>query len=173
MLKTSQGARSAGISEAICNPAISEYSTGAKASLRFSLLYLLALSGAAIGQKSSYPYDTAGITLHGTLIERKVHRPRGHGETPAQGAYETILLLKLPQPISVKPADNAEANGSPNLDTAKNVREVQLYVRRLQAVEARKLLRRMVTATGTLNESITAVQHTKVWLDVKSLHSQR
>lgn len=65
-----------------------------------------------------------------------------------------------------------EANGSPNLDPAKNVREVQLDRRRPQAVEARKLLRRMVTATGTLNESITAVQRAKVWLDVKSLNSR-
>lgn len=144
-----------------------------KASLRFSLLCLLALVGAAIGQQSSYRYDTAGITLHGTLIERKVYGPPGYGETPAQDAHETILILKLPRPISVKPADNAEANGSPNLDPAKNVREVQLYMRRPHAVEARKLLRRMVTATGMLNESITAVQRTKVWLDVKSLHSQR
>ena len=143
-----------------------------KAILRSSLLCLLALAGAAIGQQSSYRYDTAGITLHGTLIERKVHRPQGHGETPAQDAHETILVLKLPQPISVNPIDNAEANGSPNLDPAQDVREVQLYMKRLQAVEARKLLRRMVTATGTLNESITAVQRTKVWLDVKSLHSR-
>jgi len=104
-----------------------------KASLRFSLLCLLALAGAAIGQKSSYRYDTAGITLHGTLIERKVHGPQGHRETPALDAHEIILVLKLPQPISVKPADNAEANGSPNLDPAKNIREAQLYMRRLQA----------------------------------------
>ena len=144
-----------------------------KATLRSSLFCLLPLAGAAIGQQSSYRYDTAGITLHGTLIERKVHQPQRHGEIPAQDSHETILFLKLPQPISVNPADNAEANGSPNLDPAKNVREVQLYMRRLQAVEARKLLRRIVTATGTLNESITAVQRTKVWLDVKSLNSQR
>ena len=64
-----------------------------------TLLCLLALAGGAIGQQSSYRYDTAGITLHGTLIERRVHRPQGHGETPAQDAHETILILKLPQPI--------------------------------------------------------------------------
>jgi hypothetical protein len=75
--------------------------------------------------------------------------------------------------MSVKPAANAEANGSPNLDPAKNVREVQLHMNRAQAVHARRLLGRKVTATGTLNESITAVQRTKVWLEVKSLNSQR
>ena len=144
-----------------------------KASLGFSLLCLLALTGSVIGQKASYRYDTAGVTLHGTLTQRRVHGPPGYGETPAQNAHENILILKLPHPISVKPAANAEANGSPNLDPAENVREVQLHMNRPQAVYARRLLGRKVTATGTLNESITAVQRTKVWLEVKTLSSQR
>ena len=143
-----------------------------KASPKFSVLFLLALTGSAVGQKSSYRYDTAGITLHGILIERKVYGPSGYGKIPARDANDTILVLKLPQPISVEPAANAEASGSPNLDTAKNVREVQLYMRRPQAVEARKLLRRKVSAIGTLKESITAVQRRKVWLDVRSLNSR-
>ena len=156
---------------AIWNAAISEYSTGVKASLRFPLLCILTLAGASFGQQSSYRYDTAGLSLHGTLIERKVYGPPGYGETPAHDAHETILILKLPQPVSVEPAANAEANGSPNLDPAKNVREVQLFMSGPQAVEARKLLGRIVTATGTLNESVTAPQRTKVWLYVKSLNS--
>jgi hypothetical protein len=143
-----------------------------KASLRFSLLCVLTLAGTAIGQQTSYRYDTAGINLRGTLIERKVFGPPGYGETPTQDAHETILILKLPQPISVEPAENTHANSSPNLDPAKNVREVQLFLSRSQTVEARKLLGRMVNATGTLNESITAAARTKVWLDVKSLNSQ-
>lgn len=138
-------------------------------SVRIWLLCLLAIGGAAIGQQSSYHYDTAGTTLHGTLIERKVYGPPGYGETPAQDAHETILILKLPQPISVEPAPNAEANGSPNLDPAKNIRELQLFMGRPQVVEARKHLGQTVAATGMLNESITAAQRTKVWLDVKTL----
>ena len=143
-----------------------------KARLRFSLFCLLALAGGAIGQQSSYRYDTAGITLHGTLIERKVYGPPGYGEAPAKDVHDTILILKLPQPMSVEPVANAEASGSPNLDPAKNVREVRLHMSPPQAVDARKLLGRKVTATGTLKESITAVQRTKVWLDVKSLKSR-
>ena len=143
------------------------------ASLRFLLLCLLALVGAALGQQSSYRYDTDGITLHGTLIQRRVYGPPGYGETPARDAHDTILILKLPHPMSVKPAANAEANGSPNLDPAKNVCEVRLHISRSQALDARKLLGRKVIATGTLKESITAVQRTKVWLEVKSLNSRR
>jgi hypothetical protein len=133
---------------------------------------ILVLAEAAIGQQPSYRYDTAGITLHGTLTERKVYGPPGYGETPAQDTHETILILKLPHSISVEPAANGEANGSPNLDPAKNVREVQLFMSRTQAVEARKLLGRTVIATGTLNESITASQRTKVWLYVKTMDPQ-
>lgn len=118
--------------------------------------------GRAIGQNPSYRYDTAGITLQGTLIERNVYGPPGYSETPAQDAHETILILKLPQPVSVEPAANIEANGSPTLDPAKNVHEVQLFINRTQAAEARKLLARMVTAAGRLNECITAAQRTKV-----------
>lgn len=160
-------------SGAIWNAAISEYITRVKASFRVSLICLFALVGAAIGQQSSYRYDTVGITLHGTLIQRKVYGSPGYGETPAQDAHDTILILKLPHPISVKPAANAEANGSPNLDPAKNVRDVQLHMNRPQAIHARRLLGRKVTAIGTLNESITAVQRTKVWMEVKSLNSLR
>ena len=143
-----------------------------KASLSSSLLCLLTLLEAAIGQQSSYRYDTAGITLKGTLIERRVYGPPGYGETPAEDAHETILILRLPHPVSVEPAENAEANNSPNLDPAKNVREVQLFMNQPKIAEARRLLGRMVTSTGTLNESITAAQRTKVWLDVKSLNSR-
>jgi len=132
---------------------------------------MLVLAGAVIGQQPSYRYDTAGITLHGTLIERKVYGPPGYGETPAQDAHETILILKLPHPISVEPAADGEGSGSPNLDPAKNVREVQLLMGRTQAAEARRLLGRMVIATGTLNESITASQRTKVWLNEKTMSS--
>ncbi len=150
---------------------ISGYSTLVKADLRFSLLCLLTLAGAVIGQQSSYRYDTAGITLRGTLIERRVYGPPGYGETPTQDAHETILILRLSEPISVEPAANAEANGSPNLDSAKNIRELQLFMSRPQVVEARKHLRQTVAATGRLNESVTAAQRTKVWLDFKSLNS--
>lgn len=159
-------------SGAIWNGEISGYSTVVKASLRFSLLWLLAIPGIAVGQQSSYRYDTSGITLHGTLIERKVYGPPGYGETPAQDAHETILILKLLEPISVEPAASAEANGSPNLDPAQNVRELQLFMSRPSVVEARKHLGQKVAATGTLNESITAAQRTKVWLDVKNLKTE-
>jgi hypothetical protein len=158
-------------STAIWKPVISAYSTVVKTTSRSSVFCVLVLAGVAIGQQPSYRYDTAGTTLQGTLIERKVYGPPGYGETPAQDAHETILILKLPHPISVEPAANADGNGTPNLDPAKNVREVQLFISRSQATDARKLLGAMVIATGTLNESITASQRTKVWLDVKAINS--
>jgi len=133
----------------------------------FSVAQQKAATGSEL--KTSYKYDTPGVQLKGTLAERKVYGPPGYGETPAKDARETILILKLSHGIAVEPTTNAKANGSANLDPAKNVREVQLFVSRSQTAGARKLVGRIVTATGTLNESITASQYTKVWLDVKTL----
>ena len=116
--------------------------------------------------EASYRCDTPGIQLEGTLIERKVYGPPGFGETPARDARGTILVLKLSHGISVEPKANAEASGNVNLDPAKDVCEMQLFVSRSQAADARKHLDRVVNVTGTLNESITASQYTKVWMDV-------
>jgi hypothetical protein len=120
------------------------------------------------GHSTTYEYDTPGIQLEGTLIERKVFGPPGYGETPSRDARDTILILSLSNLISVAPTTNSEANGSVNLDPAKDVREVQLFVDRSQLASVRKLAGRVIKATGTLNESITASQYTKVWLDVKA-----
>jgi hypothetical protein len=118
----------------------------------------------------SYQYDTAGIRLEGTLMERKVYGPPGYGETPAKDERDTILILKLSHPISVEPTANAEANGSASLDPEKSIHEVQLFVDRSQTAEARKLLGKVVVAVGTLNEAAAPSQYTKVWLDTKTLN---
>jgi hypothetical protein len=117
----------------------------------------------------SYRYDTPGVRLEGTLIERKAYGPPGYGETPAQDVRTAILVLKLAHPISVEPVANADASKTANLDPAKNIREVQLFIGQSRAADARKLIGRAITATGTLNESITASQYTKVWLQVNTL----
>jgi hypothetical protein len=126
----------------------------------------------ATEHETTYKYDTPGIKLDGTLIERKVYGPPGYGETPAKDAWNTIFILKLPHGISVEPAVNAEASGSANLDSAPNVREVQLFIARAQVAAAQKLIGHLISADGTLNESLTASQYTKVWLDVKTLFAK-
>lgn len=102
-------------------------------------------------------------------MQRKVYGPPGYGETPARDAKGSILVLKLSQQISVKPAKNAAANGSVDLDPAEGVRDVQLFLDAPLKTGAYKLLGQEITAIGTLNESITAAQYTKVWMDVKTL----
>ena len=122
--------------------------------------------------EASYKYDKPGVQLDGVLTERKVYGPPGYGETPAKDTRTTILVLKLARPISVEPPPNAEANGSANLDGAKNVREVQLFISHSLSLNSKELVGRSVAVTGTLNESITASQYTKVWLEVKTLSAQ-
>src|SRR5207237_9312604 len=75
-----------------------------------------------------YKCDTGGIRLKGTLIERRFYGPPGFGETPAQDAREKVLVLKLPHPITVEPAEDAKAKDSTSLETFTHVREVQLFV---------------------------------------------
>jgi len=120
----------------------------------------------------SYQYDTPGIRLEGTLTERKVYGPPGYGETPAKDERDTILVLKLSQPISVQPTADAQASGSASLDPEKNLQEVQLFVDRSQTAEAHKLVGKVVVAVGTLNEAAAPSQYTKVWLDAKTLNQK-
>lgn len=115
-----------------------------------------------------FKYDTPGVQLEGALVERKVYGPPGYGETPAQDLRTTILILKLRQPITVEPVPPVSQD-NPNGDTFKHVSEVQLFVSQSQIADARKLVGHTVTATGTLNEAITASQYTKVWLWAKML----
>jgi hypothetical protein len=118
--------------------------------------------------KPSWKYDTPGTQLKGMLIECKVYGPPGYGETPARDLRTSILILKLSQPVTVEPVSPTATN-NPNGDTFKHVLKVKFFVSRSQAASARALVGRMVTATGTLNESITASQYTNVWLDVSAL----
>ena len=121
--------------------------------------------------KSPYGYDSAGTKLQGALMERKVYGPPGYGETPARDSHDTIFVLKLSRSISVEPAVNAEASGSVNLDPAENVREVQLVFDRSERPNIQRLIGHEIVVTGTLNESITASQYTKVWIAVTTLNA--
>lgn len=121
------------------------------------------------GKSTEYRYDTPGTDLSGVLVERNVYGPPGYGETPSRDSHEKIYVLKLSKSISVEPTPNAEATGSASLDPAQNVREVQLFVPQQQKSRIATLIGHSIEAKGTLNESITASQYTKVWLDVSSL----
>ena len=131
-----------------------------------------AQKGTPTGAAALYRYDTAGVRLEGILIERNVYGPPGYGETPAKDERDTILVLKLSTRIAVQPTANAEASGSASLDMVKDVHEVQLYMRRPQVADARKLLGGVDVAVGALNEAAAPSQYTKVWLDTQSVNSK-
>jgi hypothetical protein len=130
----------------------------------------LAQQKAVVGSRPEavYKYETPGVQLEGTLIERKVYGPPGYGETPAKDLRTSILVLKLWQPITVEPMPHVSKD-NPNGDKFHHVREVQLIVNPSQRADVRKLAGRTIAATGTLSESITASQYTRVWLDAKRL----
>lgn len=118
---------------------------------------------------SSYHYDLPDMRLEGTLNERKVYGPPGYGETPAKDERTTILILKLPNAITVEPLADAKGKDSPSLDTARHIHEIQLFIGRSRIAETRKLLGKEVVAVGTLNEAVAPSQYTKVWLDTRTL----
>jgi hypothetical protein len=122
----------------------------------------------ARGKTTDYRYDTPGTDLTVVLSVRNVYGPPGYGETPSRDSRQRIYVLRLSKGITVEPPPNAEATGSANLDSAENVREVQLFVPQPQKSRIERLIGRAVEVKGTLNESMTASQYTKVWLDVAS-----
>jgi hypothetical protein len=121
--------------------------------------------------QKSYKYDQAGIRLRGKLRERRVYGPPGYGETPKEDSRNTIFVLSLSQAITVGPLSDAVGKKTGNLDVARDVREVQLFVDRSRLAETRKLVGKVIMAAGTLNEAIAPSVYTKVWLDVKNINS--
>jgi hypothetical protein len=120
-------------------------------------------------EELKYQYDTPGIQLEGTLVERKVYGPPGYGETPKKDERSTILILKLAHAITVEPIPDAKEKNSASLDVAKNVREVQFFLARDKTGEARAMVGKTVVAVEVLNEAVAPSQYAKVWLDVKTL----
>jgi hypothetical protein len=120
-------------------------------------------------QEPSYKYDTAGVQLRGTLTRRSVYGPPGYGETPSQDERTTILVLKLSQPITVKPGSQVIEKDNPNTDTFKNVREVQLFLPRNAGHGVDQLIGKDVLASGVLNEHVVPAEYTDVCMAVKAI----
>ena len=119
-------------------------------------------------QKHCLQYDTPGVQLTGKLLTRKVIGPPGYGETPARDERTTILILKFKHSVCVDPTADAKTARSANLDHAENVQEMQLFMNESQTAIAMRLAGRKVAVVGTLNESVTASQYTKVWVDTSA-----
>lgn len=144
----------------------------------FIALVVFVSMGACVPQRApanraerepTYKCDTEGVHLAGTLIERTFYGPPGFGETPAKDFKDKVFVLKLGKPITVEPVVGAEEKNSANLDTVRHVRQLQLFLTRSQAAEARKLLGKAVVAVGILNEAIAPRQYTNVTMDVTTV----
>ncbi|MGA9720718.1 MAG: hypothetical protein WBQ79_20725 [Acidobacteriaceae bacterium] len=111
----------------------------------------------------------------GSYSAMSLVRP-GYGETSRIDTKTLIFVLKLARPIYVEPAQNAGQNQGLDSVPANGVGEVQLFLgsplessgHKLIA-KARTLIGREIVATGSLSESLTASQYTKVWMDVTTL----
>lgn len=117
----------------------------------------------------AYRYDTPGVTLEGKLMARRVYGPPGYGETPAKDSRDTILILKLVQPITTRPLADVTPKNNPNSESFEHVREVQLFLSRDRQSDSKKMIGRVVVASGQLNVRVAPADYTDVWMDVKAL----
>jgi hypothetical protein len=60
------------------------------------------------------------------LTRRRFYRPPGFGETPKQDTGEEAFILELAKPITVVPAQGADAKNCVCLATFRDIRWVQL-----------------------------------------------
>lgn len=122
-------------------------------------------------EEAIYKCDTPGTRLEGTLTERMFYGPPDFGETPVKDLHDKVLVLKLENPITVEPIEDADAKNSTNLSTFKHVRQIQLFFGGSGSAEAdaRKLLGKSVVAVGNLDEATAPRQYTDVTMDVKTL----
>ena len=119
--------------------------------------------------ESVYNYGVAATQLEGNLVKRKVFGPPGYGETPAKDERNTILILKLLRPISVKPTAGSVAKNNPNSEAFQHVREIQLFIPRQKRTEAERMVGKIVLVSGMLNEHVAPSSYTDVWMDVKAI----
>jgi hypothetical protein len=115
-------------------------------------------------KEPAYKFDTSGVRLEGTLIERREFGPPGYGETPAKDKRLKVLILKLPHPITIDPLTDAKAKGSMSLGTVEHVREVQLFVESTKLAEARKMMGMVVVSVGTLMVLSRSCTRTAQWM---------
>lgn len=103
------------------------------------------------------------------MTQRRVYGPPGFGETPDRDQRDTILMLKLPRPITVRPSTGVASKGDPNLDIFRHVHEVQLFFPRDLQFDAEKMVGNVVIVSGTLNERVAPSDYTDVWMDITAL----
>ncbi len=91
--------------------------------LKIFPLFLLSILGLFGVEKTFVPYEPEVIILFGTLSERIYPGPPNYTSIENGDAPESVLILKLPQPIQVGNPDTEPRN-----QPEKDVLEIQLTV---------------------------------------------
>lgn len=117
--------------------------------------------------------DTPGVQLSGTLTTRTFFGPPGFGETPTKDARERVLILRLPVPITVDPADKLDPRKGSCWGAVPHLAAVQLFIfPEKKLASARKLIGKEVIASGTLREGDAPSEHTKIIMEVRTLRQR-
>ncbi len=123
------------------------------------LLVLLAVFAPLPSAARCLGYEPAIVTLKGELSVKVVPGPPGYTSMVRGDMPETIVILKLEEPICVL----SDANSYFNIRSHPKVPEVQLE---MPEVEAKRLEGKKVRATGSLFGAHTGHHRTPVVLRV-------
>lgn len=109
-----------------------------------------------------YSYEPNEVVLKGKIVKKYAYGPPGYGESPDIDEKIVYYVLLLNQTINVKGDEN-----TPNSDTFKDVREIQLVYFDIDKLKA--LNNKLVSIKGTLFQAFSGHHYTDVLMNIESI----
>ena len=136
------------------------------ASLYSAVLLAIVLLQGASGpcRGSAVHYGPAVTELTGILVMEHVFGPPNFGETPRVDARYIIPVLHLDSAVCVI----GDPSSQINTDTISDVRRVQLFAGQVR-YKFSAFAGQHVTVQGTLEQSVTPGEYTRIFIDVQTL----
>lgn len=112
-------------------------------------------------------YEPVKVRLSGTIVEKISPGPPEFESIENGDKPETYWVLKLSKPVCV----SGDPNDEVNVETEKNVKNMQLVLNSEGYASYKHLITKKVIVEGTLFHAITGHHHTKVLLEVIDIKS--
>jgi hypothetical protein len=120
------------------------------------------------GECLNYEPDT--VTIEGSLSLKLAYGPPGFGEDPKHDAREDYLALTPDAPLCLNASTKPQTDNVAETD----IRAMQLVFRDSAAFrQAKRLIGKPTSVTGTLSHSLTGHHHTTVLLSVREIRQTR
>ncbi|MBI5492902.1 MAG: DUF4431 domain-containing protein [Deltaproteobacteria bacterium] len=129
------------------------------------LLILFIFVASDANSEECFSYEPTKVTLTGTIIVKTFPGPPEFESIEKGDRPETYWILKIKRPVCV----NGDPKDEVNLETEKNVQDMQLVLSIGKYARYKHLVTKQVVVDGTLFHAITGHHHTKVLLEVTSI----